>query len=358
MRYLSLGALLCFFLALCSPVYPAQGKYHPKQISPHSLSITRRELKLLKKRQRSLYEKIMGIEKDIKTLQQDMIRREKRLQEMRKKEMELKTKIRATEYSISQRERYVQDLLKLLWKLYLHAHIQDLSSLEMEELTLKQRWISQIYRAYNKEIEEITSQRQRLYSLYSEQRKLTLEMSNSLKEIGRSREGLIKKREEMLRELKKVRALYLAKEKEVEAIINRLERIRHTLNMSTRDIRKIKGEMPWPLSSPGRIIPTHKGLEIEAKKGSEVKAVFQGKVVYEGKLRGFGDVVVLYHGKGYYTLYAYLAATTVARGKMVEKGECIGFAGFCPKLRGWGIYFEVRKGKRTLNPLKWLAPRR
>jgi septal ring factor EnvC (AmiA/AmiB activator) len=70
-------------------------------------------------------------------------------------------------------------------------------------------------------------------------------------------------------------------------------------------------------------------------------------------LRGFGQVVILYHGQQYYTLYAYLAGSSVKVGQDVEKGETIGKAGFYPKAQTSGLYFELRYGKKTLDPESW-----
>lgn len=64
-----------------------------------------------------------------------------------------------------------------------------------------------------------------------------------------------------------------------------------------------------------------------------------GKVVHNDQLRGFGQVVVVFHGEDYYSIYAFLADTSVVVGREVSQGDQIGVSGFYPKAQGPGLYF-------------------
>ncbi len=332
---------------------------YKKQIVSKAYKIkkTKQELNILKNKQKDIYKNIVIIENKIQNIEKNIFTREQNLLSLQREESELKDKINKLQKKIELATDKTNEILKIIWEIYLKTHLYPLSGLQKENLTLKEKWITEIYHQYNKEIENINSMKSHLALLYQEQKSLQKQIKSSLAKIKESKKALLLKKKQQLSQLQRIRALSLVKERQIEELISEINRIKHHLKaMSSRNIRKARGYLPWPVKYPGKILKTKKGVEIGTTQGEDIRAVFWGKVVYNGKLRGFGDVVVLYHGKGYYTLYAYLSQARVKVGKMVKQGETIGYAGFCPKLRGWGIYFEIRKGKINVNPFKWLLP--
>jgi septal ring factor EnvC (AmiA/AmiB activator) len=124
-----------------------------------------------------------------------------------------------------------------------------------------------------------------------------------------------------------------------------------------------KGKLPLPLDgkiikkgtkSGEREFTTLKGIYIEAPFGSDVKAVFPGRVDFSGQLKGYGQIVVINHGSRFFTISAYLLGRNKQEGEMVEKGDIIGQVGETGMKTGPALYFEIREGETSLNPLKWL----
>jgi septal ring factor EnvC (AmiA/AmiB activator) len=101
----------------------------------------------------------------------------------------------------------------------------------------------------------------------------------------------------------------------------------------------------------------HKGVEFSAPAGSPVSAVASGQVLYVGKLPGLDVVVIVDHGKRYYTLYGRLGSVIVDAGARVDAGQRIGQCALHPQEEGSGMYFEVRKSGVAVNPEEYLAPR-
>ncbi len=99
----------------------------------------------------------------------------------------------------------------------------------------------------------------------------------------------------------------------------------------------------------------NKGVALGAKKGTPVKAVWEGKVVYAGWFQGYGRMVILSHGQRYYTLYAHLSRIAADKGRKVGRGELIGHVGATGSLEGPRLYFEVRRGAKPSNPLSWIS---
>ena len=100
-----------------------------------------------------------------------------------------------------------------------------------------------------------------------------------------------------------------------------------------------------------------KGIEIASKEGSAIRAVSGGHVVYADWLRGYGLVVIMDHGNNYFTLYAHASKLLVKEGETVAKGAVLGETGSSGLTNRSILYFELRKGTKPVNPLRWLAKR-
>ncbi|HSE94425.1 MAG TPA: M23 family metallopeptidase, partial [Methylomirabilota bacterium] len=100
-----------------------------------------------------------------------------------------------------------------------------------------------------------------------------------------------------------------------------------------------------------------RGVDIEAAEGAPIRAVFAGTVLYRGWLRGYGNLVILDHGEGYYTLYAHASEVLVADGDTVRAGQSIARVGETGSVDGPRLYFEVRYQGRAEDPQAWLRRR-
>ena len=122
----------------------------------------------------------------------------------------------------------------------------------------------------------------------------------------------------------------------------------------------------WPIrgqiSSPygQRIHPIfktksmHAGIDISAPAGTAVKAAAAGEVLFNGWLRGYGQVVILDHGRNYSTVYAHLSSTSVREGQVLKAGAVVGRVGKTGTATGYHLHFEVRVGGTVKNPLDYL----
>ncbi len=98
------------------------------------------------------------------------------------------------------------------------------------------------------------------------------------------------------------------------------------------------------------------GMLFSAPLGTPVRSVYAGKVVYADSMKGWGKLIILRHPHGYLSLYAHNSELKVRTGMSVQKGTVLGLSGQI-EAHETGIYFEVRKGNDTINPLRW-APYR
>jgi len=100
---------------------------------------------------------------------------------------------------------------------------------------------------------------------------------------------------------------------------------------------------------------TWKGLFIKAATGDPVRAVADGLVVYADWLRGFGNLLILDHGEGYMSLYAYNEGLLRKVGERVRAGDPVANVGASGSSADSGLYFELRRDGKPFDPLKWTA---
>ncbi|MGC9457566.1 MAG: murein hydrolase activator EnvC family protein [Halothiobacillaceae bacterium] len=99
------------------------------------------------------------------------------------------------------------------------------------------------------------------------------------------------------------------------------------------------------------------GLFFETRRGMPVRAVADGQVVFADWMSGLGQMVILRHAGGYLSLYAHNTRLLVAQGDQVRRGQSLAEAGRTAGRAEPGLYFEVRKGNRPVDPASW-APYR
>jgi len=109
-------------------------------------------------------------------------------------------------------------------------------------------------------------------------------------------------------------------------------------------------------TDPGfKTVIRQKGVDIRAPEGAPILVPHSAQVAFAGWFRGYGNLVMLDHGEGYYTLYAHLAELRVARGERVDEGSVMGTVGDTGSLKGPYLYFEIRSGQKALDPKAWFA---
>ena len=103
----------------------------------------------------------------------------------------------------------------------------------------------------------------------------------------------------------------------------------------------------------GRLI-LHKGVDIQARYGTRVRAAADGVVKSAGYQSGYGYAVVIGHGYGYETLYAHNSRLVVSSGQSVKKGQVISYSGNSGSSTGPHLHFEVHLGNSPINPVGYL----
>ena len=98
----------------------------------------------------------------------------------------------------------------------------------------------------------------------------------------------------------------------------------------------------------------HAGLDLRAAHGTPVSAAGAGTVAFAGRMRGYGNMVVVDHGFDVKTVYAHLSRMYVERGRQVAAGETIAAVGQTGHATGPHLHYEVRVGAAPVDPMCYL----
>ena len=134
------------------------------------------------------------------------------------------------------------------------------------------------------------------------------------------------------------------------------------------DFALLKGKLGWPVSG-GKIVrkfgenkndrlktvTLNYGIDLEVKRGMEVKAVAEGIVSAIDWIPGYGSVLIITHKNEFRTVYGHVANVKVSEGAKVTPGMTI--AGVNESLEGNILHFEIWNERNYQNPEVWLVKR-
>ena len=166
---------------------------------------------------------------------------------------------------------------------------------------------------------------------------------------------------------------YVESQNRIGEIIKELERQRlagmRLVELPDFDFAGKRGALPWPvrgkiLTRFGRVQDPdlgtwtmNRGVTISAGAGTDVLAVAPGEVMLIDWWRGYGQLVLLRHPSGYYTLYSHLESRSVEIGEILAEGALIGTVGSTGRLDGVPqLNFEIMQEEQPLDPTGWLEP--
>jgi len=99
----------------------------------------------------------------------------------------------------------------------------------------------------------------------------------------------------------------------------------------------------------------HFGVDFGAKRGTPLRAIHDGRVVYAGWMRGYGNVVKIDHGSGLVSLYGHQSRILVKKGQKVTRGQTIGRVGSTGRSTGPHLHLGLYRYGKPVDPLKYIA---
>jgi septal ring factor EnvC (AmiA/AmiB activator) len=382
--------LACIMVILLYPGISHTARNPKSEYKKIQKEIKRKKSALFKtkKKETSVLEEITVINRDLERLKKDILKQRRKVRRTERQINSLKRGIVKATKKIRKQKIWLKRRIMAIQKYrYPSAGIDPSPAILGSLVTLVTADdIPQAVRRWYY-LKRLASYEYALLSEYSknlsELKKKESRYSLLLKRLNNERKQLIS-REHALKSKKKQKRILLASIRKKEQLYNKMiSELRESSKRLARIIResekkrylkkgfsKRKKKLEWPVEGilalpygsyrdPKFKTPIYRnGIHIKSSEGATVKAVHPGKVVFADWFRGYGKVVIISHGEGYHTVYANLSEIFFNRGDIIKGGAVIGRVGDSGTLDAPGLYFEIRRKGKPLNPIHWLKTKK
>ncbi|MEC8956757.1 MAG: peptidoglycan DD-metalloendopeptidase family protein, partial [Nitrospinota bacterium] len=318
------------------------------QVIGNQLRLKERELKIYKWNFKNNQKKLLSIEPRLKKMEQKINAHKKIL-------------------GFRLRSIYKEGSVLPMKIMFSSNDINDLFQ-NLKYMNLIAQHDAQLLRQYKSQYDKFDKDKRSLYAVRAK-------LVSFEKNAKYKKDEIVKKKKEksaLLKKIKKKKYFYKKVRKELVAASTNLNELIDKLLVKIvsgegLDISDKKGRLDMPLN--GRILNkfgkkrvkeydsyiVYNGINVKARKGSKVRTVFDGTVLYTGELEGYGNLVIIGHGKEFHSLYGHLDTIKVSTDTVVKTGQIIALSGDSGSLDGETLYFELRKNGKPIKPNPWFA---
>jgi septal ring factor EnvC (AmiA/AmiB activator) len=359
--------------------------------SKQDLGGLKKKIQEEKQRIKDIHKKESSVISQLNDLDRDLSRKEKearvlgqQLKGVARKVERANEDLRSLTQTVNSQETFLAGRLVALYKFGDGGMPQVLFSSPSYGEFLSQRRYLALILSQDRQLIEDYAKRQTFMGNYWQGLKEDEQELTRLKKTTEQKRAEIKKdriqKERLLNSIGDEKRVHLAALKDLEtasaqlqALVDRLEKdIRakakeEIFTPPGRGFGTFRGRLPFPLE--GQILSTfgrnenpkfntftvQKGIEIGAALGAEIHAVYPGRVLYSDWFKGYGKILIIDHGDGYYTLSGHASTLLKDVGEEVRRGEVVALVGDTGSLKGPCLYFEIRQRGKPLDPLEWLA---
>ena len=310
--------------------------------------------------------------------QQNNVRQKMLQMTVGKQEMTVGLENLALEYSKQkdlerQQRQYLYGLLKLVYRVKKDGGMRFiLNGQDLSQLAGRVRVLYRTLRSHSQVTKKLQERAERLVESERRLAKLRVELSSLMEDLTDQASlltRLLDKKKRIVFQINRKQAGYQAAAKEYKRLSAELAQMFSKLE-EKREPRALPlprlSSLPFPVMGKvlkhfGRSIHEkfktvtyQKGIEITAEQQAEVKAILPGTVEFDGWVRGLGNVVIIHHGGGFYSLSGYLFKVDKTKGAQVAQGDVIGLVGDTGGNEYPSLYFELRENGKAVDPLPYL----
>ncbi len=306
-------------------------------------------------------------EKELKVTQWDIKQNQKKVEK-------LESSIVRVERQLADQNQVLRQRLRSMYK---GGHLLPLkvifSSENFNDMLLRMKTMENLaahdavlFRGYGQQLSQLKAEVGTLLSARTRLVALERETIQKKKDIRRQKTG----KSRFLKNLKEEEALSQQMREELVLASKNLNKLLASLHKKQNrseglQIAQRKGKLNPPV--PGKYLNkfgrkrdkqyqsyiVYNGVNIKSTKGSPVRAVFEGRVLYAGPLEGYGNLIIVGHGKDFHSLYGHLDSIITQVGKTIRTDQIIAKSGDTGSLVGESLYFELRHKGEPIEPTKW-----
>jgi septal ring factor EnvC (AmiA/AmiB activator) len=337
----------------------------------------KKELTLTKEREKKIQGKETSILESLHTMETEIYHKERELKQVEARLARTKERLQQTKNQIATlnrgTERTKEELFSRLIALYKMERIPPetflLTSQSYFDLLRIDKFLriiidfdAHLINTYRYQVTMKSRYQEELIRDQVQWERHISEVEKKKKEIEQVR----KKKQALLKSIQNQKVVYKKvigeleeRAKDLQTLINKLEREKTLLAYGTSKYKILKGKLTPPVN--GKVISLFKekgqnGIEIRAPMGAEIQTILPGKVLYADWFKGFGNVVVIDHGDHMFTIYGYASELLKKEEDIVSKGETIALVGNSGSLKGPCLYFEIRHQGKPQDPMQWISP--
>ncbi len=337
---------------------------------------------------KEIQKKLSQINKEKKTLLNDIYRVEMMFYKEKIEYNKINLKIRRNQYQINNlnkkkdkikkeinySRKKIKKILRILYKLGPDVSIKIFTHIEnLEQLFRNYRFFKILIDTNMKEIDKLKKNIEKLVVVENkikEKNDELIKLRNDRKKKMSVLISIKRDRLSIIKNINKKRDYHLRLLRELKLEAKRLkDLIKGNISgiyISLKNLRKLKKRLIWPIR--GKVISKfgkHKstrfntyvfnnGIEIKPGKNHYVRAIYDGVVIFSDYFKGYGNLIIVQHSVDFFSLYGHCDKFLKKKGDRVKKGEHIAIAGDTGSLHGLSLYFEIRIGLKPVNPLSWL----
>ncbi len=298
----------------------------------------------------------------------------KRLKQNRKEQINIANKLKEVTKQYKENQEKVRIRIKQIYKQSGHSALGLLiTSSNIGELASKKAILERVASKDRALFNECANLKNELEASQKKQKELSEQITQLIEENKTQQERMVLVRDEKNTWLKSL----LQKKDELETKHQELDAESNSIANQIREFQKehLNNKSENPVHEGKFILPVkgrlsskfgyrrhpilkrrklHNGQDIAAPHGTSIYAAGDGIVISSSYRRGYGNTVLVDHGKGMTTLYAHCSQLIVSAGEHVKQGQKIAAVGTTGLSTGPHLHFEIRVHGKPVDPMRYL----
>ena len=345
-----------------------------------------KSLQAAQQEEKRLLEELDALEHDISRIEDRMIPLEEQADQLRDKLVQGDRNLKDVQERSDRLQKYLGRRIRAIHRLKPAGILEMLLEADsLSDLIHRYRYITVILRQDERSIHDFGRQRDQIFVRQQEYKNQQARLYDLRAELSSERDRLVRNKHlktALLMKVHQKKELFLAmvasREESRQLIVNEVmvdapEKPAGKAEAppagkaaeSWPDFTAQKGKLPKPVdgkvtarfgtqTGPFNTPVKNYGITYAAPAGAPVRAVLDGRVMHVGWLRGYGNIIIVHHGRRYYTMIGGAAGIKTQVDQWVKQGDVIGWVPKDGQDDQESIYFEIRHGGEALNPAGWL----
>lgn len=333
----------------------------------------RHEVDETRETRKTTQQQLGRIEKQIGSLHQDLRKTQQQKEQEQQKIDRLNQQQAASKARSNKHLSVLKELIQLRHRQGESGQLKLLlSQQDINAIGRNSHYLRHFNAAQLETINTLNSELKNLQTLEQQGRERQQQLTKTEQQLNKQQQQLNREQQQRKQLLNSINSQLRSKESQLRQLLENAKALEQLIQqIKTKDQQRLtqgskfsalKGKLPWPANGKlsakfgqprnlGKL--NWEGVVIDAPMGNSVRAVADGNVVFADWIRGYGLLLIIDHGQEYLTLYGQNQSLNKQVGDTVEQNEVISTIGNSGGNSTPGLYFELRKKGKPINPQRW-----